>query len=448
MNALSAEDNGLPRGEGFTISPMITMPLGSNDVGVWLSGTIHVGLSDTLDMNVDGIGIVENQLSPEDLRQAREIHSKLCSAATDETSRDFPTNPPAMHYSVTCLNQGALKSYQGKLDELPRDLAFQLFDYRVMALSRYVESGRAIVKLDLAVREVRREKDKFFVSVKFTNNGRYTIRMSTPDVWSRQYGDSLSVWGKAVDGTEKWGIQLAGLALVNKADFNSDTVTLPARGTVVFDFRALPDTKIKRGTYDVNAIAITDLDGDGLAATMARVDFRSDRGKAALVTFDHDYPSTPEERENFEAQKREAMSSQPFYPGSTFIEEGYYRAVSDSGQRSRFVNRFYRNDPVPEVKNMVDGLGQPLHGKHLGWTWEAGPPADVYAFETQCKPGKVCPRTGHWFARIEWDMTTYPPEYDDSLGEIIHCRQGQLMPASRKASGQVRNDVRWEWIGV
>ncbi|CAB3763600.1 hypothetical protein LMG29739_04138 [Paraburkholderia solisilvae] len=448
MQEASAEENGFPVGEGFATSSLLVLPYGGNGIGVWLSGRIYVGLSDTADSDFSGVGLIDARLSPEDLKQANDIHRQLCKAVVEKPASDLGDAGSQFSYSVTCMRNGKLESHRGRLNELPRNLAFLLDDYRRKSLKDYANRGPAIVKLDVAALDVQREADKLAVSVKFINSGRYPIMMGSPDSWSSQWQDRLRVEGKNTDDATRWSVELAGLPLANKDEFPDENIVVAAGTSVTFRFLAVPDMKIKRGTYRMNALAVTGISGDGVVSTMGRVNFHSDHSKPATVTFDHDYPSTPEERENFEAQKREAMSSQPFYPGSTFIEEGYYRAVSDSGQRSRFVNRFYRNDPVPEVKNMVDGHGQPLHGKHLGWTWEAEPPADVYAFETQCKPGKVCPRTGHWFARIEWDMTTYPPEYDDSLGEIIHCRQGQPMPASRKASGQVRDDVRWEWIGV
>jgi hypothetical protein len=432
---------------------MNVMPDGANGVGVWLSGIVHVGLSNTLhDKTLSnkfyGVGVVEARLSPDDLVQAKVIQSNLCQAARQKPSTELEPMRPPFVYSVACMEHDQLTSYQGNVHDLPRELAVQLDGYQRKALRSYFDQGRALVKLDVVLASVQRKADKFLVSVKFVNSGRYPIVMSRPDTWQRLLGDRLDAGAIHTSVDDDWGFELAGAPLVNEAEFPDKTLTIPARANVTFKFLAVPYKKIKRGTYSIGALVVTGLSGEGVVATMGRVGFTTDNSKPGTVTFDHDYPSTPGERENFEAQKREAMSSQPVYPGSTFVEDGYYRAVSDSGQCSRFVERFYKDHRVPEVKNVMDSDGQPLHGKHLGWTWEADPPADMFAFDTQCKPGRVCPRTGRWFARIESNMTAYPPKYDDSLGEIIHCKQGQLMPAPRKASGQIRDEVRWEWTGV
>jgi hypothetical protein len=315
-------------------------------------------------------------------------------------------------------------------------------------LKNYADQGPAIVKLDVAVADIHRETDKLAISVRFVNSGRYPIRMSTPDRWSRQWSDSLRVGGKNTADATRWSVDLAALPLVNRHEFPDEIITIAAGASVSFRFLAIPDEKIKRGTYRLNAFVVTGIGGDGVAGTMGRVSFHSDRGNPATVTFDHDYPSTPGERENYEAQKRETMSSQPVYPGDLFPEDGYYRVVSDSGQRSRFVKRFDKGGIAPEAAHMVDEREQPIHGTHPGCMWEADPVADVFAPDIRCAPGKPCPRTGRWFAHLDSDTTTWPPVFDDSLDEVIQCREGQTMPNSREAGEWIRDRLFWEWIGV
>jgi hypothetical protein len=335
MSESSAKEHGFPVGEGFGLSSMNVMPDGANDVGVWLTGIVHVGLSNTLSEEMagklSGTGVVEARLSPDDLAQAKSIHSKLCEAARDKPSKDLEPMRPPMVYWVTCVENNRPKPYQGQLHELPRDLAFQFGEYQHKILKHYADQGHFIVKLDVVVADLHREHGKLLVSVRFVNGGQYPIQMSTPDKWSRQW-DRLGV-GAIKIGDDGWGFELVGVPLVNQAEFPDESLIIPAHGSVSFSFLVVPDKRIKRGTYRIGALAIADIGGEGVAGTMGRVGFTSDNSKAAIVTFDRDYPSTPEELENYEAQKRETMSSKPEFHGSEFGEDDCYGAISVSNDR-------------------------------------------------------------------------------------------------------------------
>ncbi|CAB3771507.1 hypothetical protein LMG29542_06622 [Paraburkholderia humisilvae] len=217
----------------------------------------------------------------------------------------------------------------------------------------------------------------------------------------------------------------------------------------------MPDAKVPRGTYRLNVFVVTNARAPDVIPSLGYVDFHSDRSKPATVTFDHDYPSTPGERENYEAQKREAMSSQPVYPGEQFAETGRYRLVPNAVQRSRFLQRFSAGElalgmadlaKFVGTANIEDERGQKIRviDEGYGWVWEADSLPDVFAPDIRCDPGEPCPRSGCWFARVKSNITFFT--YDDSLDEVIQCRAGQIMPTSRKFPACDR--LRWEWIGA
>ncbi len=396
MPEVSAKDDGFPVGGGFGSTSTLVMPYGSNGVGVWLSGEIHVGLSDTIGSDFNGVGVIDARLSSEDREQAKHIHGQLCKAAVEKPKTDQGDAGSDFVYSVTCRQQGELQSYQGRLNELPRELAFTIDSYRRMTLKIYADNGRAIVKLDMVVADVQRERDKFSIAVKFFNSGRYPIMMHTPDRWSRQRRDSLSILGKNADDASEWNIDLAGLPLVNKGEFPDDIVTVAAGASVTFRFLTVPDEKVKRGKYYVNALAVTGIGGDGVVSSIGRVSFHSDNRKPAIVTFDRDYPSTSQEWEDYESRQRDKLSGNPVKPGAVFAEAGHYRLVSKRGQRSLFVIGFAEGAIAPEPTNRVDERGESFYGE-VNWQWEAD-----RARETTCGPGEPCPREGRWLA-CEWN---------------------------------------------
>jgi hypothetical protein len=448
MSDSFAKDSDFPVGEGFGYSSMGVMPNGANGLGVWLKGSVRVRLSNTLNEDMtgqlNGVGVVESQLSSDDLTQAKDIHRRLCEAVRRQPSTELEPMRPPLVYSVTCMESGQLKPYQGQWHELPRELAYQLSDYQYRIMKNYAGRGRAILKLDVVVADVQREQNKLAISVRFVNSGRYPLIMSTPDHWSRQGHDRLRVGGKSAGNAARWGVDLTGAPLVNKNEFTEDDITVAGGTSVLFRFLAVPDEKIERGTYNVNALVVTEISGD---PSLGRVGFTSDNSKPAVVTFDRDYPSTLEELEHYEAQKREQMSSRPVYPLSTFAENGYYRAVSDRNQqRSRFLTRFHKGEVAPEVEAVIDEQGNPIYGGLPAWIWEADLGLAPHGTSTVCYEGESCPRSGRWFARQELPHQMFPPAYDDSANWVISCKAGQVMPGSVHSSRC--SQVRWEWIGI
>ncbi len=181
-----------------------------------------------------------------------------------------------------------------------------------------------------------------------------------------------------------------------------------------------------------------------------QVDFKPIKSQ---ITVDHDYPSTPQEREQWEATHRATMSSNPVSPGERFAEDGLYRAVRTIGNgayRSLQLKPFKAGDVATTdsvTMLMATADGMEFDGP-VQWLWEGSAPTPItqYSFdiveETRqfCKPGAACPRSGRWLPRVResWNSTRY------DLAGIVTLRRGQTMPAMKTAG----DDADWEWIGA
>ncbi|WP_157766742.1 hypothetical protein, partial [Caballeronia sordidicola] len=270
---------------GFGISRLGGHDYGTNGIGVWMTGKVRVGLSDTIDQDFNGVGLIESWLSPEDLKQANDIQARLCKAAQGGPKNEVERVEPATIYSVDCALDGRIKTYQGKTYELPAELCTLVDQFYIKTRNTYMRDGRALVKLDAKVTSALRQTENFLVSVTFVNSGEYAIKMFTPDRWSTDFGDRLDVGGSRVDGTDEWDVRLAGQPLVNKAEFPDEIVTIDPQQSVTFKFMAIPTRKAPRGTYQLHAVVVTGITGEGVVATMGKVDFRSDRSKPTRATF-------------------------------------------------------------------------------------------------------------------------------------------------------------------
>ncbi|MEW9586310.1 hypothetical protein [Paraburkholderia sp. DGU8] len=426
--------------DAFAVTSTIDHQYGINSVGVYPStGKIRLGLSDTFGMDFVGAGILDSQLSPDDLKLAKDIHHQLCQAAVEKPPTELQVDP-MMNFSLRCVTDGKTEAYQGRLGELPKKLAFLLDDFRKNSLKRYANSGRVIVKYDAAVSDVQRQKDKFLVSIKFTNSGRYPIRMATPDQWNKRGGERLDISGFHTGGNAQWRTDLAGLPVLNKGDYPVEIialpmdksitmVTIPEGGTVTYKFLATPAGKVPAGTYEFGALVATDIYADGVFPGMGRVNFVSDRTKPARVTFDTDYPSTPDEWKNYEAHQREKMSSQPVSPGAAVTKPGYYRKVSASGERGQFVVGLMKGEQTPTLDRPFDH-----------WAWDAD-----LALPARCKSSEPCPREGRWVARTmtmgSADADVTHPEFERRM------RAGEIAPDLSTLGGMVPYHY-WQWLGV
>jgi len=438
---------------GFAISRFGGHGSGTNGIGVRLSGTIRVGLSDTFGSTVSGVGVTESALSLDDLAQARDIHKGLCRAAHDGPKSEVEKVEPATGYSVSCLEDGNVKRYQGKTYDLPRNLSAVVDAFYVRTRDAYAKTGDILVKLDVSVANVRFEKGRFLVSIDFINSGRLSIKMYTPNHW--RPGDRLEVGGKSADGLETGAMKLAGLPLENQAEFPEEIVTIPAKSKVTFRFVTVPVQRIKHGSYQFSALVATGISGEGAAATMGLVNFLSDQNRAFPI--EHDYPSTPEERQQWEATHRADMSLQPVKPGETFAEDGLYRAAGlsfSSSQRSLQLSPFKAGDvaTTENVRMPIDGgNGFNLSGP-VQWLWEATAPTPVkqWSFDMIpdtvqfCAPGAECPRSGRWVARIDAGSNSLRPEYRLDFASLVTLRRGQRMPSIRIAGER----AEWEWVGA
>jgi hypothetical protein len=435
---------------GFDISGLEDHQFGSNGISVWLpSGRIRLGLSNTLmgmtDQKFTGVGIVDAQLSADDFALAKDIHSQLCRAVVEKPPTDLKVDP-MMSYSLGCVQDGKMIEYQGRLGSLPTELAYRVDDFYLKSLKRYTDDARIVVKFDAEVADVRREQDKFLVAIEFINRGHYPIRMQTPDQWDKQFAERLDVSGFRADGGE-WRADLAGVAVINKADYPVETVelpmgvsgtfvTIPARDSVTYKFLAVSNGKVPKGTYNFGLLANTSISAKGVFPGMGRVNFVSDRTPHNM-TFDMDFPSTPGEWKNYEARQREKTSSLPVKPGETFAEDGHYRLVSNSGQRSRFVFTFRKDAIAPQWGNVQDEQGAELYGM-LHWQWEAD-----NALHALCKVGDPCPREGRWISAES-----------DALGnklnkvnprDLRRFVAGEVMPDFH---GGGRYHYTWYWLGA
>lgn len=190
----------------------------------------------------------------------------------------------------------------------------------------------------------------------------------------------------------------------------------------------------------------------GIESSLLRVDFHSDYKKPTRITFDRDYPSTPQEREQWEAYQRTRLSYFPVKPGETFAEDGLYRAVrtNSSVHRSLQLVPFKAGAvaTVDSVKMLMEGgNGISLDGP-VRWQWEGSGPTPIkqYSFDTIeetrqfCEPGAPCPRSGRWLPRVRegWNSTHY------DLTGIVTLRRGDTTPAVKRAG----DDADWEWIGA
>jgi hypothetical protein len=187
-----------------------------------------------------------------------------------------------------------------------------------------------------------------------------------------------------------------------------------------------------------------------------RVDFHSDYRNPTRVIFDRDYPSTSEEREQWEAQHRADMSYWPVKPGQVFAEDGLYRAVrTDGGYLGLLLKPFKAGDVAT-----TESVTMPMDSKHAAvgtningpvqWVWEASAPTPVkqWSFDlidgTQqfCEPGVACPRSGRWVPRAMVGYSFGSQETQYQLSDVVTRRRGEPMPSIEG------NYPSWEWVGV
>ncbi|NDV76869.1 hypothetical protein GFJ35_33210 [Burkholderia cenocepacia] len=419
---------------------------GNNSVSV--SGDVlrvQIGDSDG-DRNINGVGIYEMRLNGKNLEAAKKMAELLCSSKEAGSGTIIP-----ILYIARC--GGAV--HHGYLSDLGRDIRIKISDLAEELTNMGVQSGRRIVKLDVSLVSIDRAADGFLVSLKFDNSGSYPIQFETPDRWEGKMGkymDILAVTDSQGRASPKIGFALAGEPLADPTQFAGGKVIIEPHSAVVVKMKTSKVIRFTAGTYDLYAGAFMNIKVVGIESSLLRVDFHSDYTKPTRITFDRDYPSTPQEREQWEAYQRTRLSYFPVKPGQTFKEDGLYRAIrtDSTAHRSLQLVPFKAGDvaTTERVKMLMEGGdGISLDGP-VEWLWGGSAPTPVktYSFDTieetrQFSPSGVpCPRSGRWLPRVRegWNSTRYDPT------GIVTLRYGQTMPAL-KATG---DDTDWEWIGV
>lgn len=432
--------------EGLALVGMPYHEYGGNGIGIWISsGIVRIGLSRTTETKYQGVGLVEAELSPDDMQRAKDIHAQLCKAAVEKLTSDL-TVDPEVFYSLRCMQDGKLEAHNGQLREFPKSVAFSAWDFQQSILDKYQSQGRSIVKFDVRVSDVRREKDKFVVAVKFVNSGRYPIKMATPDTWNRLFGQRLAIGGFRVGGDDEWRAELAGQPIVNKGDYPVDTVTVMGKSitsvtiapgeSVIYRFLAVPDGKVRRGEYKFSALVYSSIHVSGVNGAGGTVNFGSD-GMSPPFTFDADFPSTPQEWKDYEERERGKRAEQGTKPGDKFAEAAHYRLVSDRGQRSRWVYTFIKGEIGVAS---YDEKGQPFLGKPV-WKWVGD-----YSVPACCYPRAPCPRDGRWAGCTFGSRLNTPDEY--VIHEERSFKAGEIMPPVIGYGGREFPSAHWKWLGA
>ncbi|WP_322062741.1 hypothetical protein [Paraburkholderia sp. J63] len=422
---------------------------GNNEITV--SGdvlSVLIGDSDG-DKNINGVGIYELKLLNKNLKDAQKLAELLCSP--DDPNSDVPISDL---YGTTC--DGKMRS--GMMRNFSRPVAIKIADLVDSLKSAGVREGRKIVKLDLSLASINRAVDGFLVSLRFVNSGDYPITFKTPDKWETKVGkymDILAVTDSSDGMSSRIGFALAGQPLANPAQFPDDEITVAPHSIVVVTIKTTHIQKFTAGTYDLNAGAFMEIKVVGLESSLIRVDFHSDYKNPTRVAFDRDYPSTPQEREQWEAYQRTRMSQWSVKPGQTFAEDGLYRAVRTSGSaRGLLLKPFKAGDvattePVTMPMDSEYTMGTNIDGP-VQWVWEASAPTPVkqWSFDlidgTQqfCEPGVACPRSGRWVPRVSVGYSMLSQEYQYQLANMVTLRRGDTMPS-------IKGDFpKWEWVGV
>lgn len=436
---------------------------GTNSMGVSEDGVFHADLGDSSRMDyVNGVGTFELNLNQQDRRRAQAINAMLCRPDAQSRAGAQPLmDRPAM-FSATCIENGKLVEKLGHVDLVPKHILEQAIGDAWRLFRSACIDGKRLVKLDIYVVDVKREKDNFLVTVRFSNRGAEKIRFKRPDKWSGQQNfETLTVGAPRNSESEHgWLFRLAGLPLTNSEKYPDDEIVLDPGASADFSFLAEPEIIGNTGAYIFGASVTMDAYVIGNhASALGHVVFDSDSRTDTRITIDRDYPSTPQEREQWEAKHRADMSFHPVNPGETFVEDGLYRAVrliTVGDYRSLQLKPFKAGD-VATTEGlrmfMQSEYGGMLNGE-VQWVWEGSAPTPVKPFspdiitETQhtCEAGAVCPRAGRWLARVRTGRGWSEEDYHYDLAGIVTRRRGERMP--KIASAGPSDYGLWEWLGV
>jgi hypothetical protein len=460
---IMAADNKTPGANGgkFTLLWNGGHDWGSREISFDGNRRFHYAIGDTLRSDTQtGVGAFQLELQNADLEDAKSAADILCEKNIQKD--DFKTTDSPAIFSVTCFEGGIAVTKKGVLQAIPENLRSRLYAITSNLSDKAYVNGKKLTKLDFYPCKVEYRDGKFIVSVRFENSGNRWIKFSTPDQWEgTTWGGRLGIGainkigGNGVRESVKgsWGFALGGKKLLNKDEFPDGVVMLSPGESKVLKFETIPDNKASKGEYEFSGVAFMNIECEGGGAALS--------GLVVLgpiktrITIDRDYPSTPEERQQWEATHRATMSFQPVKPGETFAEDGLYRAAGMSfsaNQRSLQLKVFKSGDVATTEKvTMATGDGYSLNGP-VQWLWEATAPKPVkeWSFDKIpdtvqfCKPGADCPRSGRWVARIAGGTDWLRPEYHHDLTSLVPLRRGQPMPSIKGADDR----AEWEWVGA
>ncbi|WP_137959105.1 hypothetical protein [Burkholderia sp. 4M9327F10] len=433
---------------------------GSREISFDGNRRFYYAIGDTLRSDTQtGVGAFQLDLQNADLEEAKTAANILCDKSIQKD--DFKTTDSPAIFSVTCFEGGVPVTKKGILQAIPDDLRGKLFVITSRLSDKAYLEGRRLTKLDFTPYKVEYRDGKFIVSVRFINSGSRWIKFATPDQWQgTTWGGRLGIGAinkigangvnESVKGS--WGFALGGQTLINRDEFSGGVVILNPGESKILKFQTIPDNKASKGEYEFSGVAFMNIECEGGGAALS--------GLVVLgpiktrITIDRDYPSTPEERQQWEATHRASMSSRPVKSGETFAEDGLYRAAGMSfsaNQRSLQVKPFKAGDlaTTENVKMLMDGgNGLNINGP-VQWMWEATAPTPIkqYSFDMIddtrqfCAAGSTCPRSGRWLARTLTERLSADEAYRYDFTRIVTLRRGDAMPA-----GDGNTD--WEWVGA
>ncbi|RZF29040.1 hypothetical protein EVC45_14615 [Paraburkholderia sp. UYCP14C] len=443
----------------FSLSWAGGLQYGSREMSFDGDSRFYFAKGDTINDDLQtGIGVFVLDLQNRDIQDLKDVAEILCGK--DIQTGGPETHDPAATFNIVCLDNGKAVSKSGSLRLIPERLKRRVLDTPFRLAEQARTQGRKLIKLDFTTLKIERKSDRYVVSVRFINSGIRWIRFKTSDQWpGNTIGGELGVapFSKigAVNPRDDWGFPLSGQKLTNLDEFPDGVVSLnPGEGKIL-RFETVPDSRIVKGDYELSGAAFMRIEYEGYGWGLStQVDFRPIKTR---LTFDHDYPSTPEEREQWEAKHRADMSLQPILPAGTFPENGLYRAARvASGAHYRSLNlKPFKAGDVATTDNvkmpMEQGNGVEINGP-VQWVWEgsAPTPTSPSSFDCEdgtqhhCMPGATCPRSGRWIARLRTGPLHQRSTYRYDMTRIVALRRGQPMPATRADAG----DTDWEWIGA
>jgi len=448
--------NGSLRVGSFSLSWSGGLEYGSRQYSFDGVDKFYFAKGDTInDDTQTGVGVFALSLQNRDVEELKAVAQVLCGEDI-QTGGPETYDPPAT-FRVACLEGGKVVNRQGSIRKIPEKSDREVFDVPFRLAEEAWKHGVKLIKLDFTTEGIENKNGKYIIYVRFINSGNRWIRFKTPDQWpgdSRNGGLAVAPFSELgkMKPRDDWGFNLASRKIINKNEFPDDEILLNPGDSKILKIESIPDNKIQKGEYDLSGVAYLNLryEGNGWGLS-GHVDFRP---ITTRIKFDHDYPSTPEERQQYEKTHRENMSRQPVKPGQAFAEDGLYRPVRTSGgYRGLNLKQFKAGDVAgsDSVKMPMESLsGDDINGP-VQWVWEATAPTPVKQWSSDmvadtvqfCEPGAECPRSGRWIKRIRSrDWASYETRYD--LASVVTLRRGQRMPSHP-------DDTRWidwEWVGA